>query len=167
MTLCKCYCTWRAFPMLILLSVIYISMQLAGVDNNKEFKDLLGSDEYDFRYDCGVTKPCHRIPYSDKEKFVEAISLHCSVLVSLAELEQLRRGLTIQKFASLMESYPITLRKVFRPPEIQITSEIIQDMFLPSLSAKGSNKRNVEEAIVMTWIQYLQSLEGMSFSEIA
>ena len=130
MTLCKCYCTWRAFPMLILLSVIYISMQLAGVDNNKEFKDLLGSDEYDFRYDCGVTKPCHRIPYSDKEN-------------------------------------PITLRKVFRPPEIQITSEIIQDMFLPSLSAKGSNKRNVEEAIVMTWIQYLQSLEGMSFSEIA
>ena len=77
----------------------------------------------------------------------------------LASLAELRRGLTIQKFASLMESYPITLQKAFQPSEIQILSEIIQDMFL-LFCPQGSNKRSVEEAI---WIQHLHSLGGMSF----
>ena len=136
-------------------------MQLSGVTNEGEFKDLLGSDEYEFRYACGLTKPSMRIPFSDKDKVVTDISLHCSVLASLAELEQLRRGLTIQKFASLMECYPAVLKKAFRPPEVQITSDIIQDLYVPSFSPKGSNRRNTEEAILMTWIRYLQSLEGI------
>lgn len=140
---------------------ILIPTQLSRVDNAKEFQALLGSEDYEFRYACGVTKPCIRIPYSDKEKIIEAIGLHYSVLASLAELEQLRRGLTIQKFGSLMQSHPSTLHKAFRPPEIQITSDIIQDLFVPSFSPSGSNKRNTEEAIVMTWIRYLQHLEGM------
>ena len=86
--------------------------------------------------------------------------LHYSILTSVAELEQLRRGLSIQKFNTLMEQYPQTLRKAFAPSEITITSDFIQDMFCPVFLPLGSNRRIAEEALAMVWIQYLQQLQG-------
>lgn len=121
------------------------------------------SNEYDFRFSCGVSKPATWIQFSDKQKVVDAMCLHYSILVSLAELEQLRRGLAIQKFDSLMESFPQPLRKAFQPPTCEITSEYVQDLFVALLSPVGSNKRSVEEAIMMMWIRYLQCLEGEIF----
>jgi len=88
--------------------------QLADTNNDEQFKNLMTSDEYDFRFSCGITKPTAR--FSDKQQIVNAMCLHYSVLVSLAELEQLRWGLAIQKFNSLMESYPQLLQKAFQPP---------------------------------------------------
>ena len=114
-------------------------------------------DEYDFRFTCGV-KPTVR--FLEKQQVVNAMCLHYSVLVSLAELEQLRRGLAVQKFDSLMESFPQLLRKAFQPYQCKITSVYIQDLFVAGLSPVGSNKRPVEEAIMMMWIHYLQYLEG-------
>ena len=52
--------------------------------------------------------------------------LHYSVLISLAELEQLRRGLDIQKFNLLMESSHKAIRKAFVPPEIKVTSDFLR-----------------------------------------
>lgn len=129
--------------------------QLADTNNDEQFKNLMTSDEYDFRFSCGITKPTAR--FSDKQQIVNAMCLHYSVLVSLAELEQLRRGLAIQKFNSLMESYPQLLRKAFQPPQCKITSEYIQDLFVAGFSR---NKRPTEEAIMIMWIRYLQYLEG-------
>ena len=87
--------------------------------------------------------------------------LHYSVLVSLAELEQLRRGLAVQKFDSLMESFPQLIRKAFQPSQCKITSVYIQDLFVAGLFPVGSNKRPVEQAIMIMWIHYLQYLEGI------
>ena len=120
----------------------------------------MGNEEYDFRFSCGVNKPLSRLHFSEKEKVVNAMCLHYSVLTSLAEMEQLRRGLAIQKFNSLMESHPQAIRKAFEPSEIEVTSDFLQDLFVPVFSAQGSNKRGTEEALIMTWIRYLQSLEG-------
>ena len=94
---------------------------------------------------------------------MDALCLHHSILVSLAELEQLRRGLALQKFDSLMESYPEAIRKAFQPSQCELTHEYIQDLFVAIFSPKGSNKRPVEEAIMMMWIRYLQYLEGGIF----
>ena len=58
-----------------------------------------------------------------------------------------------------MELHPQILRKAFEPPEIKITSDFIQDLFAPVFSPIGSNKRATEEAVVMNWVYYLQSLE--------
>ena len=121
------------------------------------------SNEYDFRFSCGVSKPITWIPFSDKQKVVNAMCLHYSILVSLAELEQLRRGLDIQRFDSLMESFPQLLRKDFQSPVCEITSEYVQDLFVALLSPVGSNKRPGEEAIMMMWIRFLQYLEGETF----
>ncbi len=140
-------------------------MQLAEVDNAKEFADLIGSEEYEFRFHCGITKTSARIQFADRDKVVSAMSLHYTVLVSLAELEQLRRRLSIQKFSSLMETFPDILRTTFEPPERQITSDFLQDLFVATLSESGSNRREKEEAVLMAWIHYLQQIEGKSDSE--
>ena len=138
----------------------YCITQLADTNNAPDFKNLIASDEYDFRFSCGVTQPTARTQFSDKQKFVNAMCLHYSILVSLAELEQLRHGMAVQKFDSLMASFPQLLQKAFQPSQRTITSEYIQDIFVAVLSPVGSNKRPVEEAIMMRWICYLQYLEG-------
>ena len=50
--------------------------------------------------------------------------------------------------------------KAFQTSDHKISSEYIQDLFVPRLSLRGSNQREVEEPIVMTWIRYLQVIEG-------
>ena len=120
---------------------------------------MLFSDEYDFRFTCGISKA--HITFSEKQSVIRAMCLHYSVLVSLAELEQLRRGLSLMKFDSLMSSFPSLLKKAFQPPECKITSDYIQDLFFPDFSARGSNSRNKEEVIMMMWICYLRYLAGI------
>ena len=124
------------------------------------FKSQLSTEEYDFRFACGVTKTVSRIELSDKKKIIDALCLHYVILVSLAELEQLRRGLAIQKFNSLMESVPQAVRKAFEPPIQEISSAFIHDMYTALYSPTGSNKRVIEESIMMSWVRYLQYVEG-------
>ena len=140
--------------------IVCASLQLQNTASPDEFVALLSSDEFEFRYHCGLPQPACCIDFADKEKVVADLSLHYSVLVSLAELEQLRRGLALQKFSSLMQSHPRVMRKAFQTSDHKISSEYIQDLFVPRLSLRGSNQREVEEAIVMTWIRYLQNIEG-------
>ena len=120
----------------------------------------MSSEEFDFRYICGVSKPVVHIPFSEKEKVISAMCLHYTILVSLAELEQLRRGLSMQWFNYLMDSFPIVLREAFEPPKYEISSELIQYMFLAEFSPKGCNQKKIEEAILMCWIQYLRHSES-------
>lgn len=115
------------------------------------------SEKFDFRYTCGINKAISCITFSDKQNCVNAMCLHFSILVSLAELEQLRHGLAIQKFESLMHAYPHILKKV-QPPTFAVTSEYIQDLLDPTFSPVGSNKRPIEEALILTWIRYLDHL---------
>ncbi len=139
--------------------LLYFILQLQDTCSEGEFHDLLSSEDYDFRYICGVSKPSFRTPFSEKEKVVSAMCLHYTILVSLAELEQLRRGLAVQNFNSLMDSYPALLRTAFEPPQHEISSSFIQDMFLAEFSPKGCNQREIEEAILMCWVQYLHHTE--------
>lgn len=82
------------------------------------------------------------------------------MLASLAELEQLRRGLGILNFHAIMDSHPNLLRKVFEPPVETVTSTYIQDLFVPVFSPMYSNQRRDEESIMMMWIRYLQYIES-------
>ena len=86
------------------------------------------------------------------KKIIDALCLHYAILVSLAELEQLPSGLAIQKFNSLMESVPEAIRKAFEPPIKNISSGFIQDMHRVLFSPVGSNKRVLEESIMMSWV---------------
>ena len=97
-------------------------IKLADSSDEDEFQALFDSDSYNFRYDNGVAKSASKINLSDKEKILNVLCLHYTILTSLAELEQLRRGLSIQKFDSLMKSHPQLIRQAFLPLESSITS---------------------------------------------
>ena len=99
--------------------IVCASLQLQNTARPDEFVALLSSDEFEFHYHCGLPQPACRIDFADKEKVVADLSLHYSVLVSLAELEQLRRGLALQ-FSSLMQSHPRVMRKAFQTSDHKI-----------------------------------------------
>jgi len=42
-----------------------------------------------------------------------------------------------------------------------LTAKIIQDAFVPTMSAVGSSKRNVENDVYSWWLDLLQDIEGM------
>ena len=81
--------------------------------SEEEFRDMVRSSEYDFFTDCGVTKPAMMISITDKESIISAVCLHYAILGSLAELEQLKRGLQVANFSSLMEKYDLLFRHLF------------------------------------------------------
>ena len=112
-------------------------------------------------FTCGVSKPGCQIQFSDRQQIIDVMCLHYTVLNCLAELEQLSRGLTVQKFNYIMECYPALLRKVFQPPIQPITSGMVEDMFVVDFSPIGSNNRAVEETLLMMWICYLEHIEGI------
>jgi len=42
-----------------------------------------------------------------------------------------------------------------------LTAKIIQDAFVPTMSAVGSSKRNVENDVYSWWLDLLQDIKGM------
>ena len=93
----------------------------------------------------------------DKSAVISAVCLHYTVLVSLAELEQLKRGLQTAKLTTIMDKHA---HELFLHSQNPITADFIQDMFVADYSDRGSNNRVKEEAIMMNWVSYLQELEG-------
>ena len=125
------------------------------------FKGLLSTEEYDFIFECAVPKAIGRIQLSDMKKVIDALCLHYVILVSLAELEELQCGLAIQKCNSLMESVPKAIRKCLNHQSK--TYQVVLSrlcMYNALFSPDGSNKRVLEESIMMSWVQYLQYVEG-------
>ena len=52
--------------------------------------------------------------YSERTKVVDAMILYCSIGMCLAELEQLRYGLTCISCDELIKNYPAFIKTVFR-----------------------------------------------------
>ena len=121
---------------------------------------LISSKEYDeLRSACGL----HQMSscFSDKSNLVESMILYFSIGLCLAELEQLKHGLSCLNFDDLLKKYPDMIKeKVFTPPAVPITANYMQDEFHPCFSPVGSTNHHNEEAIVMCWIQYSQHVEG-------
>ena len=105
----------------------------------EDFHQLICSSDYEFVLECGVTKPAVTMHLSDKEKMISAVCLHYAVLGSLAELEQLRRGLHTLRFSALMESYPTLFKQLFLHCKTSVTADFIQDLFHVDYSVSGSN----------------------------
>lgn len=64
---------------------------------------------------------------ADKEPIISVVCLHFSVIVSLAELEQLKRGLQIVNFSTVMESHASLFKQVFLHCKQPITADFVQD----------------------------------------
>ena len=130
------------------------------VASDDGFCQLVCSSEYEFLLECGITKPVMKMNLTDKEKVVSAVCLHYALLGSLAELEQLKRGLQTVRFTLLMERYAYHLKQLFLHSKKPVTADFIQDLFKVEYSDPGCNNRVQEEAIMISWVSYLQDLEG-------
>ena len=62
----------------------------------------------------------------------------------------------------------ITMRKLFVHSEAEariLTPDEMCDLFDPVLSPEGSNNREIEERVVMLWMQFIELIEGKTISE--
>lgn len=127
-----------------------------------ELRSILGKDEYDFRFDCGYTKPTNQIEISDRDDFVKSIWLHFTFFLPHAELEQLRKG--------LRETLQLELVAILHPSELKsflvascafdVTPAYLLDALVVRYSDQGSNKRTEEEAVMVNWSDYIMDLAG-------
>ena len=61
---------------------------------NEDLKEVMDSDEYDFRYDIGIAQSADAIRLADKEKIVALMAKHFTILSVKAELDQILCGLS-------------------------------------------------------------------------
>ena len=43
---------------------------------------------------------------------------------------------------------------------VKVTAQYLSDLLVPSLSPRGHNHREEEEAVILNWKDYLQDIEG-------
>ena len=104
-----------------------------------EFHELLNTEEYNIRYECGVSQPVTSIESSSHEKIVGTIAMHYSVVRVKSELDQLAKGLNVLKIGDLVEANPQKMRELFvhfKP--LPLTADAFFDMFPARLSPMGS-----------------------------
>ena len=134
---------------------------MQNTKSDSELCTLLDEDEFDFRYDCGVTQPLTSIGLKDKDHIVTLFAKYLSVARCLPQLEQLREGLELCDILQLVMDYTPELLPLFVYSDSKpLTSEYLFELFYPNLSPIGSNKRDIEETSLYHWANYLQQIES-------
>ena len=70
-----------------------INMQISECGSDLELRELLNSEDFNFRFDCGFSKPSSTIMINEKETIISELSLHYIVLRVLGEIEQFVKGI--------------------------------------------------------------------------
>jgi len=122
--------------------------------------NLLDSEEYNFRYECGVCQPSQMMKLSQRDDIVNALAMHTIYSIK-AELDQIVCGLDFYGLSELAKNNPEAFRPllVYYKP-LKLSADAIYDMFPATFSPSGSNTREAEEAAQMHWINYTQAIEG-------
>ena len=124
-------------------------------------RDLLDSEEFQFRYDIGLGQLASNFSLADKERIFHLIASHYAVIRVKAELDQIVSGLKTLGVLELLQRNPKKMRilLVKRTPR-RWSADLIMSIFKPSLSEEGSNDRQYEEASMVFWANFLQLVEG-------
>ncbi len=131
-------------------------MQLESASTDKELQDLLNSEQFSFRFDCGVCQPASSIKLIDKQHLISSIALHYCIY---AELDEIRRGLDSLGFVGLMTQYPC-LMSLFKASSQKLTANMLQNLFSHTFSLAGSNSHAKEQQIMMHVLELLHDVEG-------
>ena len=116
------------------------------------------SFECSFRFKAGFSKPL--ITFQEKDKLFHAIALHYTLLSSLSEINQFMEGLNVHGLLDHLRQHPQQARKLFLYSENQLNAEQVDNLFVPSFSPKGSNKRAAEESVSLNFTRYLEDVEA-------
>ena len=123
-------------------------------------RQILDSDEFDFRYDIGVSDLSNNLQLTDCARVVQSLASHYVVVGVKAQLDQIVTGLSSLGVYDLIKANPRTMHKLLTLRPKLLTSDSMIDLFETKLSPVGSNRREDEELLVMFWMDYLGRIEG-------
>ena len=124
-------------------------------------------DTFDFRFDCGYTKPTRNMTTDDIYTLVNCIWLHYTFKPH-AELQQLRKGFreTLQ-MELLICLHPDEVKSVLYASSLfDVTAGFLLDSFVTHYSDNGTNRRTLEEAVILNWSEYVRyDLHSCSYNQ--
>ena len=122
-----------------------ISKCKTEVDFSKLIADL------DERFDFGYSKS--NLTLEDKIPLLQAACKHYLVSCCLEEILSFKDGLELYGVLNILKHFNNESRELFINQKIAVKD--IEEMFYPSYSEEGSNKRSNKEQIYLHWMQFL------------
>ena len=120
---------------------------------------VLGSADFAFRFECGLCQPVNGFKLDDKSVIISSIAMHYCIYSAKGELDELQRGLKSLEFLDVVTANP-AMSALFKHSPSILSSEMIEDMFVPEFNPKGSNIRAKEEAVIMFYSELLHEIDG-------
>lgn len=120
-------------------------------DSDEKLSRVLDSNEFDFRFLCGYSKPLSSINLSNRNEFITSIWLHHVYFSVHAELQQFKDGFksTLQ-VEDLIRNYPDEMYVLLTPSKsFEVTAAFFLDEAMIMSSDEGSNRRTEEEAVIV------------------
>ena len=117
---------------------------------------------FDFHFNCGYSKPTRNMTIDDKSTLINAIWLHYTFFQPHAELQELRKGFqdTLQ-MELLVCLYPDDIRSLLCACTMYgVTAAFLLDSFVTHYSDDGTNRRTLEEAVMLNWSEYIVNCSG-------
>ncbi len=142
-------------------------MQLKSATTVSEARDLVESDDYDFRYDIGLSTRTSSFSLSDRDQIVNSLAIHFTIVVVKAQLDQVIEGLHALGVYDLIKANPNTMFKLLHTIPLPLTATAMMELFeQPYFSEQGSMKRDREEQVMMYWVQLLHQIEGIMYIQM-
>lgn len=124
---------------------------MLSTSSEDELKDLLKTEELDFRFTCGYSKV---VSYTGRDDFVRDICMQYIIYNVHTELSHLKHGLMetlqLRRFA---EDHPVELWSLLavNKKEKKLTAADLQYLFVAVYSPTGSNRLD-EERVMMYFL---------------
>ena len=132
-------------------------IDLLKINDSQEFCDE-ASFNFSPRFEAGYCKPI--VTRVDGEEMSQCISLHHTILLCRAELDQFLEGLAVNGVLDILRQHPNQSRKVFENAHDPLTAEIVDNLFNIEYSPRGNAKREKEEAICFNFTNFLEEVES-------
>ena len=142
---------------------LWLETQIKEVQNTQELQALLMDDDFDFRFACGYTKPVANLTTANIDEIVLCLGLHLIIYSIKAELDQICEGL---KLGGLIwtDDEANSLASLFLHTSKSLTARAVRLLFSPILSEPGSNRREVQEEILLHLSYFLSDVEEGSIT---
>ena len=124
-------------------------------------------DRYSVVFDCGFATPVNKVTVKDVTLITKAVSLHATVFLVKAELDQLADGLELFGIVGLMRKHPNKMKPLFvYDPMDKPTAELMIALFDVHFSPPGTSKRVTEETAILYWNELLQDMANGLISKL-
>ena len=121
----------------------------------------MDTPELSFRFDAGVCMPSSTVNINKKSDIIQALLTHYFVHVIRSELEQLKNGLSMLGVLDLLHSHPSLLKPLFLAGgKPHMTCDHIIKLFCVCWCPSGSNRREVEESVILGWTEYIHKSQS-------